>query len=633
MQTITEEIERLKANSIQIAESFRIYNDKLLFTGFSGTEPFLAEEILEIINYVTNDTKLAESVHKFDRTHPDFNLLFRIYCDVNLRFRKLERGMTVFETHPVDMTRIGSHTSSGTSLTINFIRDTVIYFGELRNVFERFKVDIESIELLQIITDEISPIFPAITVEQIQNINDIYMRYVGSGDGNLVIDLYVILLHKIILMNTGTPDGKDKIKFVNKSVERLKSDILKTPEVDKIKSTNKNSNTVQRLIQRNNLVPLSLSVPLPELISMIGGSIGQPGPEPESCVNLLKQLAKTMSGTRRIGFILIIKIAPRPLEYNFWTLVDERYIQAKQLGQSGVLGVNPVSLERFTTIFPIEANPEFKDDIVMINDEFAEDVNTNYYYVIETISGNKFRLLISWSLFEAGGYAIPASWLNNIDNKEYSPSRRLECYNVISDRALAGYLQKPLISYTSANRGEITRDPTYWSVFRNRVKHLILQDIGDAISERFIEVGKREQLTYDKLEETILNKRIYKKALVHITNTIKTDTITSMQIRPEVQEQFQIELVMSYFADLNTIERYLYKDTDNMLRRDYRDKLSNIVRNFIKEKKVYQIKNKALDIMDVILTEILERFINQRSGIYLSIQKKLELINASLLKA
>lgn len=643
MQTIISEIDRLKISNTQISELFRIYNDKLLFSGFSGTEPFLSEEVSDNLTYIINDTKLSELTHKFDSKDPDYAKLFQIYHDVALRYIKLSRIMAIFESHPVDVSRQGTHTSSGTSLTINFIRDTAAYFVDIRRSFDNYRTSSDPAAFVRIAIDEINPKLPELTNDDIQKINDIYVKYINSGDGEMVIDLYVNLLHRIITVNTGTPEGKDKIRFVNKSIERLKSDVLINPELKKIQKTNKKANTVQRLVQKNNLVPISLSMPFPELIAIITGTSGsKPGPglvksgdKSGDIEKTLRGLAKTLSTPdKKIGFILISKIITRPLEYNFWTLVDEKYITANKLGQPASSGVNETALRRYTTIFPASGIAENTgisgDNLIVINDEFIPDGN-NFYYIIETITGNTFRLLVSWNIFDDGMYQVPAGWLDNLDT-EYSPSRRLESYNCITDRALVKYLHRPLITLQSATRGEVIKDDSYWGIFRTRIKNLILRDISDAITNRFIEVGTREKLTYDKLEQTILDRKIYKAALNHITTSIKLDTISTISIDPRLYDQFQTELMMSYFSDLNTIEKYLFKDTDGIFRKFHRDKLIKATQSYIKEKKVYQIKNIVNDIMDTILSEVLEKFINYRSGIYLSIQKKFELVSTSLLK-
>lgn len=632
-----DQIIKFRDLSKSVATTFQVYYDKLEYTGFSGVEPYLANEINESLKIIINNTKLSKYASQFSKeskSELNFNDVFDAYAEILDHYKRLSRILHILEANQIDLSRQGSFTSTGTTLTLTYIKDLADMFENISHIFQTYKVEVSSIELIYNILNEIgNEKLVNIPIKQLKNINDIYSEYVAQEKGDLVIELYIHLLHRIILVNTGSYEGKEIIKYVNNSIELLKSQVLNTDEIKNISKQNKANNTVQKLIQMHNLVPTSMSVPLSELLSTLGVKVAKE--KKTSLEKYLKDVSQAMNDKRKIGFIVITKIILYPLEYNIWTLIDQKYLESKQLIQPPEVGLNEKVLEKCKTIIRLEHNGKdnkIKDSVQIFNDMFSKDEpGLNYYFVIETIDGEHYRFLSPFSMSSLQAMAIPASWLENIDNKDFSPSRRNESYNIIINQEIMKHIEKPYVTIELINREEVQKEETYWRTLRDRIKRQIVSDFVDLFTDMMDEKG---QPTAKKIMGIMFDDILYENALNHITENIELESIKDLsnKIPANVINQFQAELTLSYFYDLSYIERSLKRDVENIYKREYEKKVENIIGDKIQESKLIVIKNKLSEIFDLIISEVLEKFINRKSGIYLSIQKKFDILSKTLLK-
>src|SRR6185437_4437958 len=380
------------------------------------------------------------------------------------------------------------------TLTLTYIKDISEAYESIYHIYRSYKTEVLSLDL-HIFLNEIKMI--NISISEIEKINQIYFGYVAESEGSLVIQLYSRILHKIILDNTGLEKGKEVIKYVSTSIEKLKTQILETPEIKNVSDQNKMNNTVQNLIQMHNLVPTSMSMPLSDLISKLGIDSSFKNNLEKYLENISKIL---LSKDKKIGFIVLTKIINRPLEYNFWTLFDKEYLENKNLIQSTDVGLNQKVLERYQTIVPAKQTQEIKDSVVII----PASAEVKEYYIIETIDGINYRFLTPFS----GLATIPASWFENILNKEYSPSRRLELYNINLDQEILNHLSKPLISMDILTREEVQKEENYWRSLRNKIKIQIINHFTDLFVHKFISNSLEKNKSENKDEKNADEKEI-----------------------------------------------------------------------------------------------------------------------------
>lgn len=371
---------------------FDSYFNKLDYTGFSGSEPYLSKEINNSIMYIRESSKLSLFISK---PNDSFDFVFDTYGEITLSYKKMTKMMKIFRIKQIDLSKQGP--SHGSTLTIAYIKDVIESYQSLFSRYQDLKLTINSIELVYDFIDFLNKKIINISIKQIDEINLLYFNYVNSGNGDIIIKLYCKLLHQIIISN---PYEKEIIKHVNKTTEKLKSDILRMDDKQKLDQNRKN-NSIQQLIQTNNLVPTSMSMPFNTLIETL--NIKTKG---KTLIESLHEASKLLSTTdKKFGFILISKIIKNPLEYNFWTLTDKKYLEEHKLIDPINAGINLNILKRYQTIIPCETlNIKHQKNIEIID----PPGEPGYFYIIETIDGTNYRFLSAWN---SGILYIPDSFL------------------------------------------------------------------------------------------------------------------------------------------------------------------------------------------------------------------------------
>jgi hypothetical protein len=367
-----------------------------------------------------------------------------------------------------------------------------------------------------------------------------------------------------------------------------------------------------------------MSIPINDLISSLNIKISKNA----SLEKYLENAAKILSKDKKFGFIVMTKVISNPLEYNFWVVSDKNYLEKHKLLQSVDLGLNAITLERFKTIIPLKNKLSKQSDSVLItNKEFSDsDSGINYYYILETLDGENYRFLTSFS-GENPVLFSPATWFENLNDKKYSPSRRLESYNTILNQEIMTAVQKPYLTIEQLNREEVQKEDSYWKSLRNKIKNQVMNDFASLFEEIFIE--NKEKTTEKNITKLFLNDNLYKNALNYFTENIELDNISSFvieKVNPTILKEFQVELTLSYFYDLTSIQKSFRKDVENIYKKEYIAKI-----HAMSGDKILYVKNKVNDIFSMILDEILEKFINRKSGIYLSIQKKFDILSKTFL--
>ena len=401
-------------------------------------------------------------------------------------------------------------------------------------------------------------------IEELDEVNKLYKYYI---DKNIdTIDLYSYYLNKCF-------NNPEKTEIINNYLEELKIDILKTDIKRKIIN---NANAVQKLMQMFNLVPYSVSVDLDELYFQITETKSKKKMD-------LNSLIKNVDG----AVIIIRKLFKNPMEYNYWTLVS-----FNNLVQPSEYGINKQTIERYRTIFNLDVPTESSDIIEMYN------TDRKHCYIIETLNNKKFRLMISnKKKFNTQDFII-------LDN---APSQKLEYYNEIINSEIIKSIQKPLTDLETQSINEIKKEDNYWKIIRLKIINKLKEDV-----EKDFENTK--DLTIANVNKIMNNDKLFKTALTYITDEIEIK-------KPEDSNIFETELLMSYFYDLTNIQKYMKKDFEVLYKQNVH-KIERILENTSFNVAIRDI----LNIYNQILDEILDKFINRKSGIYLSIQKKYNIL-------
>jgi hypothetical protein len=593
----------------------KIYFTKLDLSGFSSSEPYVSAEVKTILKDLSSNVKIIE-IKKIED-------LFELWNDFSIEQNNIAKIVKIIEEYRLDFGKQGSQSSSGSTITANYI-------SELYDLAETIILQSEKLRTEQpkpeIFDDKIVSFVKKMDIVKLDELNKLYLSYLERKQGQCVIQMFMYILK--VLMH----ELPALVKQVNKILERLKSQILETPEIKLIGQQNKLSNAIQNLIQMHNLVPNAMSVELPELLEKLGYS-----GEAKAIDKVLPKVAKTLSTTNKFGFIVISKATKKPLEYNFWTLFDKDYIQKNNLEQAATFGLNLKTIERYRTIAPLELESKdvLKDSVQVFNDEFIPDSDQNFYYVIETLNGTLFRFLIRYDIVPGRDTTlyVPASWLENILNKDLSPSKRLENYNIILNNQIQKYLKKPYTTLSQIDRDEIQREEGYWRVIKQKVQESMMLDFTNLFTEMFIykdEINIKKMNT-GSITELFLNDQLYKRALIHITENIETDSFKGSLRKLDKREYQQVivELILAYYYDFNNIQKNIKRDVENLYKKDYIQRISELLRSS-NESRILFVKNKILEIYRLITTEVLDKYINKKSSIYLNIQKKIDILKSTL---
>jgi hypothetical protein len=340
---------------------------------------------------------------------------------------------------------------------------------------------------------------------------------------------------------------------------------------------------------------------------------------------VLGEISKLVSGVKKVGFIVIYKIIPNPIEYNIWSLLDKAYLEEHKLYQTASCGVNEIGIIRGRTIFstPIQ-DASKKDEIIIIDDVFSNNESDNQYVILESLDGKNFRVLTPFP----PNFLIPASWINL--RSPNSPSKRLQCYNLILNQELVSNLRDPYITLSSLGREDIHKEESYWSITRNKIKNKIMKDFENLFEANFIE--KKKNINIENINSTINDLRLYTNLMFYITDHMKEESIVSelanqTDVPRELFERINVEITLAYLPDLDRFQKGFKKDVELI----YRDLHQSKALALLTSSNVLNIKNKLTEIYQIIIEEVLVKYINRKSNIYLTIRKKAEILTKTLI--
>jgi hypothetical protein len=605
-----EDIKKYSEHLKLAAQALQIYLTKLEASGFSGTEPILTDNARKDLRTVLEDTSLNEELAK-----PTLDA-FRIFYLIRHLYHLLDRTYQMFATHRLDIFHRGSRTSSGHMISESYLQDLNESFQEISEIHRQITYEHSQASFLTFLSQHIT----IVGLGDLEKCRQIYKDYLDENQGLYVVDLYIFKLQATIDEFTGKPEGREIIKRIAKDLEELKTLILVQgcPEANEAGTTpNKEVNVIQRLLQKFNLIPDGVGRPLEMIWEGLTGTRSK-SHTPASVAKLL-----SAREDKKYGFIIIDKSIPRPIVHNFWTLVDMDYLLRQELYQPRGVGVNSKSLRRFSTIVSeAELGAEVRQKISFVDAFDSHDPSKNYYFVLETLDGKNYHFLIP---YVSNVNYLPASWLDALRDEARVPSQRLRAYNQLFEAELIKHLQEPFVELVAMTREEVQRDEAHWRSLRNAIKRDIVDYVRGLMEDWVV-------LSLEKFKKLLGEESLYRKIVREITNRIEAETDTE-RLSPEVAAQYGIEMYLSYFRDIDRVKRGFRSDVISTYKRGYEEKLLHAWggSGTIPSSKAAMAKHQLLETLGKILEEVLEKYINRRSNIYLSIDRKHEMLLDTLL--
>jgi hypothetical protein len=598
-----------------IASAMEIYIGKLNMTGFSGSYPYLEDIIMKNIKYVKSSAKASKLTTSLtdpiDKKHILDNA-FAFYAEIMGIKRRLWEVMDLFNEHQVNPVQEGSQTSSGSTITQALILDLFENLSDLQEIMSHY------MPMSQV--DELTESFTSLVLTHVQNteekdvksvtpdyytaataqvITDEYEKYSSSGTGDDVVFLYQTIMKDIIEYDTGHREGAKVVRIVMKLIEKLKTASVMCPRLELIGNANKKNNTVQRLIQWNNLIPGETSKPFNEMVfDLIGVKITGENSLDKAC-----KVAST--NEKKIGFIVMRKVSKNPMEHRIMSLIDKNYIMKSGNFQSADAGINKKLYDRTRTINPLKADMGDKNvDSVSVYEKEHSDSDLDFFYILETIDGTNYRVLHPWDL-NAREFGIPAAWVKNIPVFARTPSKRMEGYNETLNDVILEHLSEPLMDMDFMSRDEIRKADIKWKNIRENIRR--------EIKEEF-----RKKLTSKAaLSSLLASTQLQSRILLEVARQLESDEYASSNNTARDDIYYE-EMSLSYLKDLQDMQRRIGRELVNIYQKEFAS--SSPASNVMK-------------IFDEVLEAALSKFINNKSNIFLTIKFKSELLNKTLLQS
>jgi hypothetical protein len=581
-----------------VAAALEIYAEKLNTTGFSGSFPYLNDKIQSNIKYVKSSKKVSTAAQALEKK-PDLESSFLFYSEIMKMRRLLIETADVFAEHKVNPLQEGSQTSSGSTITYVIIDDIINTLTDLQDIMENFMPPGTIDTLTSLIGEMALTGMQSDDASTVTSVTNEYEKYRDKSD---VILLYQSIMKNLIEVNTGTEKGSKIVKKIMKLMEKLKTSSLICPRVGIIGNKNKKSNTVQRLVQMNNLVPSIKSGPFKDIVKELTG-VKVSGEDKRSIDNACK-IASSVD--RKIGFVVIRKISTNPMKHVIASLIDKEYVIRTGNFQSADAGINAKLYERTKTIIPLDAVPGKGDNIDVYDNEHTggggSGSDYDFFYILETLDGSTYRILHPWDA-GASNLATPAAWVKNMPVYDKSPSIRVSGYNELLNDSIMVHLQEPLAGIDFMSREEARKADIKWKNIRENILRVVREEFSSKLS-----VGSKKGLG-----ALLASPKLHSSILLEIVKQLEA-TDQQKAVAADVTDVYYEELSVSYLKDLQAMQAKLGRELTNVYQSDYAD-----IRDI----------NKAFN---GVMGDVLAKIINNKSNIFITIKYKSELLQKTLLK-
>jgi len=445
-------------------------------------------------------------------------------------------------------------------------------------------------------------------VKLIKMLTELYKKQIKTDGGKYFTDLFTYIIENLYTTVHGVKGAKDLTNMMNDIIEEIKSEVLvndyNTNILKKLNNKNRTKNVIQNLVQSNRLVYNMDSIPIKELmqtkfdINITGADFGK------IMDNAVKLISTKLE---KIGFIVINKSSlsktASHVEHRLMGILSKKYITDKDLHQSSRSGINKKIIDRTETIKILEPDAKMASKLKDIT-IFGKECHK--YVVLETIDGDNFRISQPWGI-DSNNMFIMKDDIEYIINGTY-PSNRVCAYNNIIDKTIMREIEEPLISqFELRSYSDIKTEDAYWNGVVVKLKNAIMEYISE------------------KLKGTI--------SLINITNLISKGDLTSFMIsrisvlafeeindtNDHMSEFEESELLTSYYMEVMSLRKRMHGRMQDLYDEEYKDK----IKSRISDK--YFVK----DTIDKLIYSVLRIYINRRSGIFITLKNKRDIINSS----
>jgi RNAse (barnase) inhibitor barstar len=566
---------------IEIKNTIKSYSFLLEKTGFSGANPEISEFIQSTLEEFSDlKTEPGESVES----------LFETFYRITRAIYDLEMILKIFDINRITESSIGTMSSSIT-ISSKYVSDLSSLLDTIFSQIDDMKIKFQNLQIEIVFADK----FITPTLEEIPKfvnlVSEIYKKYVKTGKGIYVIDLYFEFLQRMYRATVDKPGSKEIVQSISNTIYDIKQQLLTTDFYNtSIASLNKKNivcNSIQSMIQTFKLIPnepASLQDQFPDI------TIGS---------DIVKSLT-TASKLLGVGFILIKKISSNPISHDI-----DRIIYPKKVIPS-IAGVCPAVIDRANTLQPLEAVKLDLDPITIVGDS---DKN----YILQTLDGVKWSKLAPWKDYTPVQITL-------------EPSEKLGMYNSILNEKILQNIHKPFVDNQIDMQMEIKREDAYWNAVRQKVKQTILARYKSNLEGYKV-------VRSSTIRAMMTDSKEIQKQMNYIGQlTIDEFGLNQIKINDQPEylvEQFRSEIAIAYLRETKSIEKRYLTVLNDMLD-EHQTKIDRATTAKEHDISLANI-NRIVSILEPIVEEHLKIFINRKSSIFITIQNIIDILHKTLL--
>lgn len=590
-------ISKLAKELLNVSKILDVHYQSLSRTGFTGTHPDDAELITSSVNTITNNNiQILVSKLELEAGDPKKRTLA-----ATVFMNEMQKVQNALDTAISTMTQHAPNLD--TLYSSNFSRSSAISSSTVEEILKTQRAAISNVEHVKSHMNDPEMIDAIVALAD----PDLETALAVDTDvPNFNLAFYALLLQRLINTHLHEPGVVPRIM---RHVEMLKSKAL-GPAVNRIAA---DTPMFQKLVQTFRLVPSEPSMELGPLMASLFPDYKVKGLDAGTPDTLKKSLEKVASSLKKVGFIAWSKYAAdgSVREHHFRILTDPNYLE--QILGSKLMAGEGVSQKYITATDTLTdlTGPKKKVDFLLV----VKTEAVKFWVVLETLDGEHFRYLKPWGNDAA---QIPVHWFDGLIEKgksakskptldiEAVPSPRVENYHIILEEEILKHLHAPYISSERLTRDESVHEDIFWRNLRTTIRKASMKDFAKVKGLKMENVTQRLKA----------DKHYYDNLARHIAAQIESDGET--RIPAEATDLAERELYISSFQQMDKLRAGLAKTMEAAFQELSRKKQPG--------SKVGNLEQLWSDVLD----EGLTRYINRRSGIYITLDNKSEILRKCL---
>lgn len=594
---------KLAKELLNVSKILDVHYQSLSRTGFTGTHPDDAELITSSIGTISNNN-LQILVSKLELEVGDAKkrtLAAIVFMNEMQKVQQaLDAAISTMTQHAPNLDTLYSS---------NFSRSSAISGSTVEEILKTQRVAISNVEHVKSHMNDPELIDSVVAMAD----PDLETTLSAETDAsNFNLAFYAMLLQRLINTHLHEPGVVPRIM---RHVEMLKSKAL-GPASEARTAPTPDTPMFQSLVQTFRLVPSEPSMELGPLIASLFPDYKVKGLDAGTPDALKKSLEKVASSLKNVGFIAWSKYAATGSirEHHFRILTDPGYLEqvlgSKLMAGEGVSPKYITATDTLTDLSGPKIGSKKKVDFLLV----AKTEAVKFWVVLETLDGEHFRYLKPWGNDAA---QIPVHWFDGLVDKsaksksakldiEAVPSPRVENYHIILQDEILKHLHTPYISSERLTRDESVHEDIFWRNLRTTIRKASMKDFAKVKGLKMENVTQRLKA----------DKHYYDNLAHHIAAQIESDGET--RLPTEATGLAERELYISSFQQMDKLRAGLAKTMEAAFQELSRKKQPG--------SKVGNLEQLWSDVLD----EGLTRYINRRSGIFITLDNKSEILRKCL---